>query len=192
MAALDKVRGEVVMLWDRLGPLWGISPAAGRVHGWLLTQPDPQEAEEIADGLDMSRGVVSMACTELVEWGVIVAERPTGSRRQLYRPVTDLEAVIRSVIQTRKQREWDPLLTQLDKWLEELDGDRGAAVDVRSRLERLRGVIGLVDRMAMRFLKGGRSAPSDSKRWSDPTAPAAICNSERETLLRAGTGSATL
>ena len=155
MAALEQVRGELVTLWDRLGPLWGISPSAGRVHGWLLTQPDPREAEEIADGLAMSRGAVSMACTELVEWGLVIAERPAGSRRTVFRPVTDLEQVIRSIVQTRKQREWDPLLTHLDRWLEALEGERGAAVDVRSRLERLRGVVAVVDRMAMRFLKGG-------------------------------------
>jgi DNA-binding transcriptional regulator GbsR (MarR family) len=155
MAALEQVRGELVTLWGRLGPLWGISPSAARVHGWLLTQPDPREAEEIADGLAMSRGAVSMACTELVEWGVILAERPAGSRRSVFRPVTDLEQVIRSIVQTRKQREWDPLLTQLDRWLEALDGERGDAVDVRSRLERLRGLVSVVDRLAMRFLKGG-------------------------------------
>ena len=44
---------------------------------------------------------------------------------------------------------------QQDRWLEALDGERGAAVDVRSRLERIRGVVCIVDRMAMRFLKGG-------------------------------------
>jgi len=155
MAALDDVRRELVTLWDRLGPLWGISPAAARVHGWLLTHADAQEAEEIGRGLDMSRGAVSMACTELIEWGVIETERTTGSRRQLYRPVTDLEQVVRAIVQTRKQREWDPLLTQLDRWLEDLETARGEAVDVRSRLERIRGVVGIADRMAMRFLKGG-------------------------------------
>jgi DNA-binding transcriptional regulator GbsR (MarR family) len=155
MAALEQVRAELVTLWDRLGPLWGISPSAARIHGWLLTQPDPQEAEEIAEGLAMSRGAVSMACSELVEWGVIAAERPAGSRRSVFRPVTDLEQVIRSIVQTRKQREWDPLLTQLDRWLEALHGERGAGVDVRSRLERLRGLVAVVDRMSMRFLKGG-------------------------------------
>jgi DNA-binding transcriptional regulator GbsR (MarR family) len=153
--ALAQVREELVTLWDRLGPLWGISPSAARVHGWLLTQSDPQGAEEIAEGLKMSRGAVSMACTELEEWGVILAERQTGSRRQAFRPVTDLEQVIRAIIEVRKRREWDPLLTQLDRWLELLEHDRGAAVDVRSRLERLRGVIALVDRMSMRFLRGG-------------------------------------
>jgi DNA-binding transcriptional regulator GbsR (MarR family) len=156
MAALDKVRNELVMLWDRLGPLWGISPSAARVHAWLIAQPEPQEAEEIAAGLGMSRGAVSMACTELAEWGVIVAERPAGSRRQLHRPVTDLEQVIRHVIQTRKQREWDPLLAQLDRWLDALESNDAAGVaEVRTRLERIRGVVGAVDRMAETFLQGG-------------------------------------
>jgi DNA-binding transcriptional regulator GbsR (MarR family) len=155
MAALDQVRAELVTLWDRLGPLWGISPSAARVHGWLLTQVDPQEADEIAAGLALSLDAVSLACTELVEWGVIEAERPAGARRSLFRPVTDLEQVIRSIVRTRKQREWDPLLTQLDRWLETLEGARGDGVDVRSRLERLRGVVSVADRMAMRFLKGG-------------------------------------
>ena len=156
MAALDKVRAELVMVWGRLGPLWGISPSAARVHGWLIAQPEPQEAEEIAAGLGMSRGAVSMACTELVEWGVIVAERPAGSRRQLHRPVTDLEQVIRKVIQTRKQREWDPLLAQLDQGLDTLENDHALGVaEVRTRLERVRGVIGAVDRMADTFLAGG-------------------------------------
>src|SRR5581483_3832766 len=154
-STLDKVRNEVVLLWDRLGPLWGVSPAAGRVHAWLLTQTRPQEADEIADGLSMSRGAVSMACAELVDWGVITVERPAGMRRQLFQPVTDLELVIRNVVETRKRREWDPLLTHLDRWLEELSGERGEAVDVRSRLERLRGIISIVDRLSMRFLKGG-------------------------------------
>jgi DNA-binding transcriptional regulator GbsR (MarR family) len=155
MAALDQVRQELVMLWDRLGPLWGISPTAGRVHGWLLTQTEPQDAEAIADGLEASRGAVSMACSELEDWGVIIAERPPGSRRQLYRPVTDLEHVIRSIIRVRKRREWDPLLAQLDRWLGLLSNDRGPSVDVRSRLERLRGVVAAADKMATRFLAGG-------------------------------------
>jgi DNA-binding transcriptional regulator GbsR (MarR family) len=156
MTTLERVRGELVVLWDRLGPLWGISPAAGRVHAWLLAQPEPQEAEAIAHGLESSRGAVSMACAELVDWGVIVAEKPPGSRRVLYRPVTDVEHIIRKIVQTRKQREWDPLLAHLDRSLAALDGERtAAAAEVRSRLDRIRGVVCAVDRMAAKFLEGG-------------------------------------
>jgi DNA-binding transcriptional regulator GbsR (MarR family) len=156
MTTLERVRGELVVLWDRLGPLWGISPAAGRVHAWLLGHAEPQEAEQIAAGLESSRGAVSMACAELVDWGVIVAEKPPGSRRVRYQPVTDVEHIIREIVQTRKQREWDPLLAHLDRALETLDADRSAgAEEVRDRLDRIRGVVSAVDRLAERFLRGG-------------------------------------
>ena len=155
MTTVDRVRAELVVLWDRLGPLWGVSPAAGRVHAWLLGHAEPQEAEEIAAGLESSRGAVSMACAELVDWGVIVAEKPPGSRRVLYRPVTDVEQIIRKIVQTRKQREWDPLLAHLDRALSALDSDRSAeAVEVRDRLDRIRGVVSTVDRLADKFLRG--------------------------------------
>ena len=156
MPALESVQKEIVLLWDWIGPVWGVSPAAARVHAWLLGHPDPQESEEIAAGLEMSRGAVSMACAELAEWGVIVSQRRPGSRRLAYRAVTDLEHVIRSIIRTRKQREWDPLLTHLDRWLETLETEREpAAAEVRERLARIRGIVGAVDRLADRFLRGG-------------------------------------
>ena len=156
MAALDEVRNELVQLWDWIGPMWGISPAAARVHAWLMGHAEPQESEEIAAGLEMSRGAVSMACAELAEWGVIVSQRRPGSRRQAYRAVTDLEHIIRSIVRTRKQREWDPLLSHLDRWLERLESERDAGtLEIRERLERLRGIVAAVDRLADRFLKGG-------------------------------------
>jgi DNA-binding transcriptional regulator GbsR (MarR family) len=126
------------------------------VHAWLLGHAEPQEAEQIAAGLASSRGAVSMACAELVDWGVIVAEKPPGSRRVLYRPVSDVEQIIRKIAQTRKRREWDPLLAHLDRALDALDADRsGGATEVRDRLDRIRGVVSLVDRMSERFLQGG-------------------------------------
>jgi len=156
MAALESVQQELVLLWDWIGPIWGVSPAAARVHAWLLGHPEPQESDEIAAGLEMSRGAVSMACAELAEWGVIVSQRRPGSRRQAYRAVTDLEHVIRSVVRTRKQREWDPLLTHLDRWLETLDAERAPdAVELRERLASIRGIVSAVDRLADRFLRGG-------------------------------------
>jgi len=156
MADLSRVRNELVVLWDRLGPLWGVSPSAGRVHAWLLAQPDPQEAEEIARGLESSRGAVSMACAELIDWGVIVAEKPAGSRRVLYSPVTDVEQIIRRIMQTRKKREWDPLLEHLQHAIESLRGDRSfGAAEVRARLEKIRALVLTVDRLAEKFLSGG-------------------------------------
>lgn len=155
MDATD-IRSDFVQLWGSLGTFWGVSPTTARVFGWLLSRSEPADAEEIVEGLDMSRGAVSMACRELREWGLVLTERPLGSRRTLYQPETDLEKLVRNVIQIRKRREWDPILEHLREWVPALEAD--PSDEARVFAERLRAIETLVevaDSVVERFLKGG-------------------------------------
>ena len=156
MSEIEDVRLEFVQLWARLGPFWGIAPATARVHAWLLSSPAGLDGEAIAAELEMSRGAVSMACRELVDWGLAQPQRAPGSRRVVYVPETEIEKAMRSIIATRKRREWDPLLESLRSWNARLRSDRSTrAKELRERLESVEGVVGLVDSMAQSFLEGG-------------------------------------
>ncbi len=156
MSAIDDVRQSFVQLWGALGPFWGISPTTARVYSWLLSQPEPADADEIMAGLELSRGAVSMACRELRDWQLISPEKLGGSRRLVYRPATDLEKVVRSIVHIRKRREWDPLLESLGEWITHLEADPAPAAAIfRQRLESLKALIGLADSMLEVFLKGG-------------------------------------
>jgi DNA-binding transcriptional regulator GbsR (MarR family) len=152
-----RIADDFVQLWGRLGPLWGVTPVAARMYAWLLCQAEPQEAEVIGETLGISRGAVSMGCAELVDWRLVHADRVAGSRRIVYRPETDPERVIRSILQTRKRREWDPILEHLRPWLADLRGDRSAeAARLRARLEAIERLITVADEFADRFLQGSR------------------------------------
>ncbi len=154
--ALENVRTELGLLWARLGPFWGISPATARVHALLLSTADPLDGETIADMLEMSRGAVSMACRDLADWGLVHSERQAGSRRVTYRVEEDPEKVIRGIVATRKRREWNPIAEAVGGWNAELVGDRSAdASALRSRLAELEGLMGLIDSTAATFLDGG-------------------------------------
>jgi len=156
MTRIDEIRGEFIELWGRMSSLWGITPATGRVYGWLITQPDPVDAETVMEGLSMSRGAVSMACRELVDWGLVHPERVAGSRRVAYRAETDLEKVVRAVVATRKRREWDPVMERLDEWIPGLKGERSREAKVlRERLEDISALVGVADEAARQFLAGG-------------------------------------
>ena len=37
-----------------------------------------------------------------------------------YHPVTDLERVIKSIVRSRKHREWDPIITHVERWISAL------------------------------------------------------------------------
>ena len=97
-----------------------------------------------------------MACRELVDWGLARDERYAGSRRVLFNAETDLERAIRNIVQTRKRREWDPMLEHLAGWTDELAHDADEdAVYLRGQLESVHALVQLVDDMAQRFLRGG-------------------------------------
>lgn len=156
MHELEKVRQGFVQLWGAMGPFWGISPTTARVYSWLLSRTEPADSDEIMQGLEMSRGAVSMACRELREWHLIVPEKAPGSRRSVFRPATDLEKVIRNIVQIRKRREWDPVLENLREWIPKLaeDPSEDAAI-FRHRLESFESLIAAMDSMVEVFLKGG-------------------------------------
>jgi DNA-binding transcriptional regulator GbsR (MarR family) len=153
---VETVRDAFVQLWGSMGPFWGISPTTARIYSWLLSRAEPADTDEIMEGLEMSRGAVSMACRELREWHLVFAEKAPGSRRVTFRPATDLEKVIRNIVQIRKRREWDPVLENLREWIPRLERDPSSdAAIFRERLEALESLVALTDSMVEVFLKGG-------------------------------------
>ena len=157
MAAEGEVRAELIELWGRLGRFWGISASTARVYAWLLAREDAETAEAIMGGVGASRGACSMATSELLDWGLVVAEREPGSRRTRYRVETDLARVIRNIVRTRKRREWDPLLDKLREWIPRLEAERsGKAGPLLGRLRTLEKSVATADSMAALFLEGGK------------------------------------
>ena len=156
MSEVETVRQAFVQLWGSMGPFWGISPTTARVYSWLLSRAEPAHADDIVEGLEMSRGAVSMACRDLREWHLISPEKAPGSRRVTYRPATDLEKIIRNIVEIRKRREWDPILESLREWIPQLEADPSPDAQVfRQRLESLESLIGLTDSLVKIFLRGG-------------------------------------
>jgi DNA-binding transcriptional regulator GbsR (MarR family) len=156
MGRTEDVREAFVAFWASLGPFWGVSPATARVYGWLISKKDGATADEIMSGTGMSRGAISMACKELRDWGLVHQRRGAGERQGSYHPETDLEKAIRNIVHARKRREWDPMLERLREWIPALDAERAAEAQVfRDRLKAIEALVGMVDRMAESFLKGG-------------------------------------
>jgi len=156
MNQTELVRNRFVQLWGSMGTFWGVSPAAARVYGWLISNKDPETADSIMEGLEMSRGAVSMACRELRDWGLVSLEKVSGTRQASYLPETDLEKAMRNIVAARKRREWDPILEKLREWIPELESERSSDAQVfRDRLKSIESLVGMVDSMAESFLKGG-------------------------------------
>lgn len=156
MVDTDRIRAQFIELWGRMAGFWGISPSAARVFAHLFLDEDHGTSEELCESLAMSRGAVSMATRELREWGLAWPEKQPGSRQIRWRVEADFERAIRRIVETRKRREWDPILDHVHEWVDELQDAKGPeAVHVRRRLEKVCSVVSAVDEIAGRFLAGG-------------------------------------
>jgi DNA-binding transcriptional regulator GbsR (MarR family) len=150
------VRGEFVQLWGRLGPFWGVTPTAAKVYAELIASDEPRSGEELADALALSRGGISMATRELVDWGLVRVTHPPGSRRLVYAIEAEPERVIRAIVATRKRREWDPMLEHLRAWRTELARERSReAQSLHARLGEIEALVSWVGDLAEGFLRGG-------------------------------------
>lgn len=154
--ALEDVRRAFIQLWGAMGSFWGIPPTTAQVHSYLLSQVEPKDTDEIMAGIELSRGAVSMACRELRDWGLVHVEKRPGSRRVTFRPATELERVIRNIVEVRKRREWDPILDSLRQWIPRLESDTSEEATVfRQRLVALEELLATAGALVEGFLRDG-------------------------------------
>lgn len=101
--------------WGKMAGGWGISPAMAQVHALLLISPEPLNADQVREDLQISAGNASMNLRALLDWGLVYKETPPGNRKEVYVAEKDLWKVIRQIIINRKKRELEPVLRVLDE-----------------------------------------------------------------------------
>ena len=155
MSELDDIREEMVQFWGQMAPYWAISPAAARLHAFLMSREEAVDTDTVMAELGMSRGAVSMGLRELREWGLVLQEKPGGSRRVLYRAETDWETAIRAIAENRRRREWGPIERRAEDWAERLKGQRsGDAKALRDRLLGVQALVGAANEATDALLSG--------------------------------------
>jgi DNA-binding transcriptional regulator GbsR (MarR family) len=120
---LEEARAKFVADWGRFGTSWGINRTMAQIHALLLVSPDPMSAEDVMEGLSISRGNSNMNLRELMDWGLVQKVIIPGERKEFFSAEKDIWKVARQIVKERKKRELDQLLPVL-KELSEVEGDR--------------------------------------------------------------------
>ncbi|MBM4343688.1 MAG: MarR family transcriptional regulator [Deltaproteobacteria bacterium] len=128
---------------DAIGDLmafWGFQRSHGRIWALLFLAERPLHAAELAAGLELSAGQISMAVRELERWGVVHAERRQGQRRTWFRAETNLFRMVSRVFRERELEQIRNLARVLQAARRHLDALQPS--DVRSqRLQRVEALI---------------------------------------------------
>jgi DNA-binding transcriptional regulator GbsR (MarR family) len=117
---LMAVNESTVSGMGRLARFFGFGEVMGRLYGILLLSPEPMSLDDLASGLEISKGSVSMNMRDLERWGMAKEVWMRGERKKYYKAESDMWQMIRNVLSSRERREVDLALNVLGDSVEKL------------------------------------------------------------------------
>lgn len=147
---LNPVAKRFILHWGEMGSKWGVNRTVSQIHALLYLSGQPIHAEEISETLGVARSNVSNSLKELQSWGLIHIVHMMSDRRDYFATSTDVWALFRTVVQERKQREFDPTIDVLRECLAHPDLKRensGAQQRIRETLHLMETVASWADEM---------------------------------------------
>src|SRR5439155_634844 len=111
--------------WGEMSAAWGVAPAIGRVHAYLMVRDEPLTEREIREALGLSHRAASLALADAEAWGIVerVAEPRRVGRRgpagTAFVAVGDHWQWFTRVIAERKVREGDPIVEVIARTADE-------------------------------------------------------------------------
>ena len=117
----EKLRLQFAEAWGEMSAAWGVAPAIGRVHAYLMVRGAPLTEREVREALGLSHRAASLALADAETWGIVerVSEPRRVGRRgpagTAYTAVGDHWQWFTSVIAQRKVREGDPIVEVIER-----------------------------------------------------------------------------
>ena len=78
-APAEALRLQFAEAWGEMSASWGVAPAIGRVHAYLMVRDEPLTEREIREALGLSHRAASLALADAETWGIV--ERVSEPRR---------------------------------------------------------------------------------------------------------------
>ena len=155
---------ETLELTNNIGSFieyWGFKSIHGRLWTLIYLSKAPISAPELMETLGVSKGLVSVAINELLDFGLIekVGKAPGGGHT--YTAIDDMGSVVREVLRQRELK----LLADTEQNIERLMSfspqeiqDMGISLD---RLNHLRGLTQVHKQLLQAFVAQGYSSISE-------------------------------
>lgn len=152
----EDAKSKFIQAWGTLGSSWGINKAMAQIHALLLISAEPLTADEIMEGLQMSRGNVNMNVRALMDWGIVQKQNKAGERKDFFSADKDVWELARQVSRERRRREIEPIIRVLSQ-VQNVEG-KGAEIDeFKSVTNELKDFSVKVDGVLDKFVKSDQN-----------------------------------
>ena len=146
---IDKVCLEI----GRFIEYWGFKEIEGRIWAHILLSSKPLCANDLIERTGVSKGLISISISRLLEYNVIKIDSIVGRRTQYFQVNEDVTDVIKEVLKGREYK----LLNQIEIVVKELLGSKDELGDFlsTSRLEFLLSSVQLASKYLNIIIYGG-------------------------------------
>lgn len=136
-----------VLHFGEMASRWGFNRTVGQMLALLTLQPEPLNADQLAQALKISRGNVSMGLKELQAWRLVELRHQPGDRKDYFTCAGSIWDMARTVFEERRKRELDPTLSLLRQLLLNEPVDQQEARE-REKIEQVYELLELLDGFA--------------------------------------------
>ncbi|MDN3640278.1 MarR family transcriptional regulator [Simiduia curdlanivorans] len=131
---LTPLMQRYILHWGEMGSRWGVNRTVSQIHALLYLSPEPLNAEQITELLSVARSNVSNSLKELQSWELVKVTHVMGDRRDHFSVVGDTWDTFFTIIEQRKRRELDPIMTMLRQCEVEMGQDKQTSAHVRKKI----------------------------------------------------------
>lgn len=117
---IERIRDRFVESMGRISKFWGFSRIMGQLYGLLYLNSEPMTLDQLAEGLMVSKGSVSINVRSLERWGMVEKVWVKADRKDYYRAETSFMDIVVKILQEREKKEFDSALKTVSECLEDL------------------------------------------------------------------------
>ncbi len=151
---LEEAKMEFVQTWGSIGSAWGIPRSMAQIHALLLASNEALSTEDVMETIKLSRGNVNINMRELINWRLVNKQNKIGERREFFTAQTDIMSMAQNIVEERKRRELEPVLSLLARLKnEDLEGDKEDVVHFNQLMKDLDDFIKQLDQLSDIWLK---------------------------------------
>jgi len=141
---------------------WGFKRNHGRLWALLYLRGVPMTAAQLQDGLDLSKGAVSMITRDLEQWGIVRRVRVPGESASHFVAEVEFMRMIGRVLREREMTLLEHVVEDLAD-AEVMAREDDAGPEVVARIRRMKTLASVVRQALELFLKTARLDIGDAR-----------------------------
>ena len=151
---LEDAKMEFVQSWGILGSEWGIPKSMGQIHALLLSHKEGISAEDVMEGIQLSRGNVNTNLRELIDWGLVTKQSKIGERKEYFQASYDVWSIAKNIVEKRKKKEIEPVQQLLRKLKDQkLEGNKEDVKHFQKIVKEIDDFVNQMDQLSELMIK---------------------------------------